>query len=243
MESLLKNSHRRRILELLSTKKSSTANELSAELGIGVPAVYYHIELMKGYVYKTSRGEFAATEKGIELYRTSVQDDLLKGSPVSRFMPGSLSSTLNSNRLLPVGFGVALLEYLLCSYMSFRPYIFGYSPFADLQALPLFYLMTVAVAFAIFEAISLLVTRRRGGELRLLNGILIARLPLMTILLPYLYGFSASPISLVAFALGPLISVFVLAFFFALSKGMRPEISIISCFAMLYFDIFIYAVF
>jgi DNA-binding transcriptional ArsR family regulator len=240
MESLLKNTHRRRILELLCTRKAATANELSSELGIGVPAVYYHLDLMKGYVYKTARGEFAATEKGFALYKASIEDNLLKAAPVSRFVPQSVSNGLKSFKLLPVGAVVAAVEYLACSSMGFRPYIFGYSALAEAQWLPVFYLATVAITFAIFEAVAFALTRRGGGELPLLNGILIARLPLMLILVPHLYGISASPLSLVAFAMGPLISIFMLAFFFALSKGIRPEISIIACFVLLYFDIFVY---
>jgi len=240
MDSLLKNSHRRRILELLCTRKAATANELSGELGIGVPAVYYHLELMKGYVYKTSRGEFAATEKGFELYKASIEDSLLKAAPVSLLVPQSISNSLKSFKLLPIGVGAAVIEYLLCSYMGFRPYIFGYSALTEAQWLPLYYSMTIAITFAIFEVISFALTRRGGGELPLLNGILMARLPLMLILIPHLYGFSSSPLSLIAFAMGPLISIFVLAFFFALSKGIRPEVSIITCFVLLYFDIFVY---
>ncbi|HPC28417.1 MAG TPA: helix-turn-helix domain-containing protein [Candidatus Methanomethylicus sp.] len=240
MESLLKNPHRRRILELLCTRKAATANELSEELGIGVPAVYYHLELMKGYVQKTARGEFAATEKGLELYRASIEDSLLKASPVSRLVPQPVSSGLKSFKLLPIGAVVAVVEYLACSSMGFRPYIFGYSALAEEQWLPAYYLATVAITFAIFEVVAFALTRRGGGELPLLNGTLIARLPLMLILVPHLYGLGTSPLSLAAFAMGPLISVFMLAFFFALSKGIRPEVSIITCFVLLYFDIFVY---
>ncbi len=240
MESLLKNTHRRRILELLCTRRAATANALSSELGIGVPAVYYHLNLMKGYVYKTARGEFAATERGLELYNASLEDSLLKAAPVSRLVPQPVSSGLKSFKLLPIGAAVAVAEYLLCSHMGFRPYIFGYSALAGAQWLHVYYPATVAITFAIFELVAFALTRRGGGELPLLNGILIARLPLMLILLPHLCGFSSSPLSLAAFAMGPLISVFMLAFFFALSKGIRPEVSIITCFVLLYFDIFVY---
>ena len=67
MGDVLKNPHRRKILEILSTRKAATPKEISGELKIGVPTVYYHLELMKGYVLKTARGEFAATERGLAL--------------------------------------------------------------------------------------------------------------------------------------------------------------------------------
>ena len=60
MGDVLKNPHRRKILELLSTRKVATPKEISGELKIGVPTVYYHLELMKGYVQKTARGALFA---------------------------------------------------------------------------------------------------------------------------------------------------------------------------------------
>jgi DNA-binding transcriptional ArsR family regulator len=51
-EDAFKNPIRRRILEILYARKVATPKELAEELGQKVPAVYYHLDLMKGLVSK-----------------------------------------------------------------------------------------------------------------------------------------------------------------------------------------------
>ncbi len=238
---MLKNPHRRKILELLSTRRVATPKEISEELGIGVPTVYYHLELMKGYVLKTARGEFAATERGLELYKATLKAGISQKASTVQVIPYRLFSALASSprRFLLLSAAIGAAEYAFCHFLLFRPYLMSYSRSIDLQSLPLYYLANIAALFLILEASSFLATRRLGGELPLLNGVMLSRLPLMIIAVDPLLG-NLQPLSLAAVALGQLASVYALSMSLSLSKGIRQETALIICLVILYLNIFFY---
>lgn len=241
MDDLMKNPHRRRILEILYSKKAVTPNELAQALGIGTPAVYYHLDLMKEYVYKTSRGEFGITEKGASLYREMVKESLYARMPVSKVAPylRLFEPRLLTWVLIPAGISAAAAEAYLCQAFGLRPYLFGYAASAPGQySPPLMLIGMLALLFVMLEGFSFGVTRRAGGEKALLAGVLISRLPLLLIIAANLYP---SPLSTIAFSIGPLLSLAILAFFLSISKGIRPEIAIIVCFITFYLDITVYS--
>jgi len=241
MGDVLKNPHRRKILELLSTRRVATPKEISEELGIGVPTVYYHLELMKGYVLKTARGEFAATERGLELYKATLKAGISQKAPMGQVIPYRLFSALASSprRFLLLSAAIGAAEYAFCHFLLFRPYLMSYSRSIDLQSLPLYYLANIAALFLILEASSFLATRRLGGELPLLNGVMLSRLPLMIIAVDPLLG-NLQPLSLAAVALGQLASVYALSMSLSLSKGIRQETALIICLVILYLHSFFY---
>jgi DNA-binding transcriptional ArsR family regulator len=242
MGDVLKNPHRRKILELLSTRKVATPKEISGELKIGVPTVYYHLELMKGYVQKTARGEFAATERGLELYKATLKEGISSQKAVmGQVIPYRLFSALASSprRFLLLSAAIGAGEYAFCHFLLFRPYLMSYSRSIDVQSLPLYYLANIAALFLILEAFSFLATKRLGGELPLLNGVMLSRLPLMIIVVDPLLG-NLQPLSLAAVAIGQLASVYALSMSLSLSKGIRQEAALIMCLVILYLNLFFY---
>jgi len=99
-------------LEILYNKKTATPKEISEELKIGIPTVYYHLEIMKGLVVKSSRGEFSATEKGLAVYLETLKEDVATRAPVGRLMPYLfLSRQISSpKRLLPISVVIGVVE-------------------------------------------------------------------------------------------------------------------------------------
>jgi DNA-binding transcriptional ArsR family regulator len=244
VDELLKNPIRQRILEILCSRKAATPKEIAKELKMGVPAVYYHLDLMRGLVTKTSRGEYAATESGLALYQEAIKDDVIAKTPVGQIVPrlGLVGRLSSLKILLPVGAAVAAVEFIACYWYGFRPYFFGYSASvaADAPPIYLYYLGNLLLLFLIVEGFSYALTKRTGGELYLIGGIMLSRLPLMLILLPKVLGVSFWLTSAVTFALGPFLSVVAIAIFASLSKGIRIELSFIMSFVLLYFDVFVY---
>jgi DNA-binding transcriptional ArsR family regulator len=240
-EDALKNPIRRRILEILYARKLATPKELAEELGQKVPAVYYHLDLMKGLVSKNEKGEYEATAKGIELVRGAVREEILTKTPIRRVAPylEFVKHFSSPARLLPVAVGTAVAEYSACLFIGLRPYLFGYSS-ASTDALPLYFLGNILIMFLILEGGSFAVARRGGGEALLLEGVLVARLPLFLIIAATLLGPGPSLLHPIMLAVGTLLSLGFLAVFTALSKGIKPEIAVIVSFAALYFDLFIY---
>jgi DNA-binding transcriptional ArsR family regulator len=240
-EDALKNPIRRRILEVLYARKVATPKELAEGLGQKVPAVYYHLDLMKGLVSKNEKGEYEATAKGIELIRGVVRDEMLTKTPIRRVAPYLPFAKYFSSpaRLLPIAVGVAVAEYAACLFIGLRPYLFGYSSAAT-DALPVYYLGNIVIMFLILEGGSYAVARRAGGEALLLEGVLVARLPLFLIIAATLLGPGPSIAYPMALAVGTMLSLALLAVFTSLSKVIRPEIAVIISFVALYFDLFIY---
>jgi hypothetical protein len=244
MNETLRNPHRRKLLEILTTKKVATPKEMADELKIGVTTVYYHLELMKGYVVKTQRGEYSLTEKGLALYRETLQSDMSKKTPVSRFMPYNIFVKQVSKPLifLPLSIAIAALEYYLCQTYYFAPLLLGYTAFIGTSMLPVYYIGNIVVLFLIFEASSFILTRRFGGELALFNGIIASRLPLMLALLVPVFGQTSSTSWTIALAIGQLLCIALLSVYMSLAKGIKQEVPIIICLIVLYFNLLFYVV-
>lgn len=237
MKEALRNPHRRRILELLASRRSMTPKEIAEELRIGIPTVYYHLEVLGEYVRKTGKGEFSVTEKGLEAHRAEVAGS----SPRT---PGIYSavSWLVARPWASVVVGVASLasELAVCWATGFVPLLVVYLPALDPHSLLVPYFVTsVAAIFLVLEGASYALSRRTGGELPLLAGVLASRLPLLLVLTPVLAGLD-QPAAAVAFtAAAQLLSVYLLSVFLSLTKGIRQEKSLIVCLAVLYIGILV----
>lgn len=242
MEEVLKNPHRRKILEILSSKKVATPKEIADELKIGVTTVYYHLELMKGYVAKTARGEYSITDKGLLVYRKNFQEEMSSKSSMGRFIPYSFLAYQISHPLyfLPLGLVILAIEFYLCYSYFFRPFLLGYSTSLEIGMLSIYFLANLAILFGVLEGLSYILTRRQGGELPLFNGIMLSRVPLILTLLAPILGVSNQFINIVVIALGQLACVVILSMYVSLSKGIRQEVSIVVCIALLYFNLLAY---
>ena len=245
VDEILKNPIRLRILEILYSRKAATPKEIARELKMRVPAVYYHLDLMRGLVTKTSRGEYAATEKGIGLYKEAIKEEVISKTSVGQINPhlDFINRLFSLKVLLPAGTISVALEFLACYLYGYRPYFFGYGLHVASDPTPIYiyYASNLILLFLIVECFAYVLTRRVGGEPYLAGGIGLSRLPLLLILFPKILGFNFWLTSIVAFAVGPLLSVIALAIFASLSKGIRIELAFIMSFVLLYFDLFVYS--
>ncbi|MEN3057350.1 MAG: helix-turn-helix domain-containing protein [Candidatus Methanosuratincola petrocarbonis] len=241
MKEVLRNPHRQRILQLLVSRKVLTPKEIAKELKIGVPTVYYHLELLGDCVQKTSRGEYSVTEKGIAVYRS----EIMNASSKSSGMP-VLYSTISLLIARPflaalLGLVAASLELAVCYRMGFIPFMLGYRPVLETSALPVYYAASIFLAFAVLEAASYALNRRLGGEVPLLTGVLLSRLPLMIVLVLALAPLDGPSVAIAVTAVSQLLSILVLSIFLSLSKGIRQEISIILGLVLLYLNLLVYS--
>jgi DNA-binding transcriptional ArsR family regulator len=242
MDEVLKNPHRRKILEILSSKKVATPKEVADELKIGVTTVYYHLELMKGYVAKTARGEYSITDKGLEVYRKSFQEEVSSKTSLGRLMPYNLLvyQISRPTLFLPIALAVLVFEAYLCYTHFFRPFLLGFTVSIDTALLVMYIPLNVAILFGVLETLSYLLTRRIGGELPLLNGVLLSRVPLILTLTVPILGISDPYINTIVMALGQLACIILLSMYVSLAKGIRQEVSVVMCVALLYFNLLSY---
>ncbi|MCQ5377658.1 MAG: helix-turn-helix domain-containing protein [Candidatus Methanomethylicia archaeon] len=239
MGDVLKNPHRLKILEILSQKRVASIKEIADTLGLSLPTVYYHLELLKGCVSKTARGEFEITEEGLRLYTESLKKRAsprsIAGAP---FVYSFFSSAARRpSRFLPAALAVAALEYLICRALLFEPRLIGFSRSLQIEALPFAVPLNILIVFAILEAMAFAVTKRTGGELPLLNGVILSRVPLWLALIDPILGVNSSYFSIALLAVSQLISIYLLSASISLSKGIRQEVSIIMCLVLLYLNL------
>lgn len=239
MGDVLKNPHRLKILEILSQKRVASIKEIADALGLSLPTVYYHLELLKGCVSKTTRGEFEITEEGLRLYTESLKKRAGPRSIVGVTFVYSLFSSIARRplRFLPAALAVAAVEYLICRALLFEPRLIGFSRSLQIEALPYTVPLNILVVLAILEVMAFAVTRRTGGELPLLNGVILSRVPLWLALIDPLLGFNSSYFSISILAISQLVSIYLLSASISLSKGIRQEVSIIMCLALLYLNL------
>ncbi|MEM4656788.1 MAG: hypothetical protein QXX77_00005, partial [Candidatus Methanosuratincola sp.] len=105
----------------------------------------------------------------------------------------------------------------------------------------LYYAASIIVAFLVLEAASYGLNRRLGGEVPLLAGVLLSRLPLLLMFVLVFSGLDVPGVAVAVTALAQLLSILVLATFLSLSKGMRQEIAIILGLILLYLNLLVYS--
>lgn len=235
MGDLLKNPHRRKILEALSQRKAASISEIAGTLGLSAPTVYYHLELLKGCVVKTARGEYAITEEGLRLYTESIRKEAGSKPIVGASLAYSLFSiaAARPSRFLPFAFAAGALEFLLCRALMFEPRLMSFSRSIQIEALPYAVPLNLLILFLLLEIMSYFVTRRSGGELALFSGLMISRIPLWAALADPLIGLGNFA-SILLLAASQLLSIYLLSVSVSLSKGIKQEISIIMCLVLLY---------
>ncbi|MCQ8892485.1 MAG: helix-turn-helix domain-containing protein [Candidatus Methanosuratincola sp.] len=238
MASVLKNPHRRRILELLYSRKAMTPKEIAEDLKIGVPTVYYHLEILREYVQKTARGEFSITDKGMEAYKKEVLNSPESVGTSHAFVYRIISRPV---LLLVMGLAAAAAELSACSILGYVPLLMGYVPVLEASSLFFNYAASLVVAFIVFEFASLAITRRLGGEAALFAGTMISRAPLLLLFLIPAAGLGGSIFSIIMTALAQLLSVFIMSIFLSLSRGLRQEYSIMICLIILYGNLLVYS--
>jgi len=243
MDDVFRNPHRRKILELLSKNKIMTPKEMAEDLKIGVPTVYYHLELMSGYVAKTSRGEFSATERGLTFFKDSIKEEMSSSTsiPLSKTYAFFSMIVSNSLKFLPLSFLIGSIELALCFFMHFQPYLLSYSRSIVTESLPLNYVVNLIAIFVLLEGFSYAVTRRKGGELALFNGIMLSRIPLLFLMFDSILQITSVPFSIIILSVGQLISIYTLSTSLSFSKGIKQEISLIICLVILYLNLTIYS--
>ncbi|MDI9644418.1 MAG: helix-turn-helix domain-containing protein [Candidatus Verstraetearchaeota archaeon] len=234
LKEALKNPHRRKILELLASRKSMTPREIAEELHIGVPTVYYHLEVLGDHVQKTGKGEFSATEKGLEVYRAEIVNATPKSPGISIIYSSVYLLVARPLLALLLGVVAMVIELAACYGMGFAPFMLGYRPVLDASSLPVYYVASIAFAFVTLEVASYALNRRLGGEAPLLAGLLLSRLPLLLFFALPFARVDDLVVGIAVAALAQLLSIFVLSTFLSLSKGLRQEVSIILCLLLLY---------
>src|SRR2546425_3602971 len=192
---------RRQIVDLLKTHGKAGFKELHDQVKISVGALYHHLEALEGLVGQGPDKKYYLTDQGRSAIETlSISEEKITTATVQPELSETRLSSLAKEAL----FGRSIFHYLNQESLRSLPLAilivaFGgwISAQANLEPLLLFYLnpslgmnRTLLIllfplgwlaTFAIAEALSVVIFKRRGGELSLLNGTAFAMLPLLIV--------------------------------------------------------------
>ncbi|MBS7635896.1 winged helix-turn-helix transcriptional regulator [Candidatus Bathyarchaeota archaeon] len=195
--ALLKDPARRKIIEILGAQEKVGFKELREALGLGVGTVYYHLDMLSGFLEKDKQRKYRLNEKGRMLYRILKEGSIPASLGISETLSNSLAKwlflsplfakTIKPLKLLPFSLVILFLGAYGAAMARLEPalfFYFEYSTRSPTSTITLFifnwiglFLFTEALAFALFK--------RVGNKLQLFTCIGLAALPLAVF--PYFY--------------------------------------------------------
>ena len=195
--ALLKDSARRKIIEILGSQDKIGFKELRQTLGLGVGTVYYHLDMLSDFLEQDKQRKYRLNEKGKVLYRILKEGSVPASLGISEtlshravkwlFLSPLFAKTIKPWRLLPFSLAILALGAYGSATARLEPalfFYFEYSTRSPTNTMTLFifnwiglFLLTEVLAFALFK--------RAGNELQLFTCIGLAALPLA--IFPYIY--------------------------------------------------------
>ena len=245
--TLLRDPARRRIVEILGEQEKVGFKELKQTLGLGVGTVYYHLDMLSGYLTQDKERKYRLSDQGRLLHqslkRGSVSSPTLRmsetfGHRAARwlFLAPLFVKTVQPLKLLPLALLVLVLGALGSALAASQSLLLFYSPFTTYQfeTTALLYLFNWVSLFFFSELVIYIVFKRFGGDLQLFVCLGLASLPVA--LFPYLYLFLSYEVARYFLLVLTVWSVLLLASAYSFSKGLRLDKSIVLSLLILYLN-------
>jgi hypothetical protein len=248
--TLLRNSTRRKIIEILGEQEKIGFKELKRILGLGVGTVYYHLDMLSGYISQDKQRKYKLNDRGRLLHKSLKSGSILPSTlEISEtlnhrfvrwlFLAPIFSKTIQPLKMLPIALLILFFGALGSAFASFQSLLFFYSPFTNYQfeTTSLIYLFNWISLFFFSDIIFYVVFKRAGGDLQLFVCICIASLP--TAIFPYVYLFF--PYDIARYWLLALViwSTMLLSAAYSFSKGLRLDRSIVLSLLVLYLNVIV----
>jgi DNA-binding transcriptional ArsR family regulator len=244
--TLLRDPTRRKIVEVLGAQEKIGFKELKQLLGLGVGTVYYHLDMLSGYLTQDKQRKYHLNDRGRLLYQSlqggrgratlPVAETLRHRAAKWLFLAPVFAQTARPLRLLPVALVVLAVGALGSAVAATQSLLFFYAPFTayPFESTALLYLFNWMSLFFFSDAVSYAVFRRRGGELQLFVCLGLASFPLAVF--PYLYLLLSYAVARY-FLWGLIVwSVLLLSSAYAFSKGLRLDKAVVFSLLVLYLN-------
>jgi len=246
--TLLRDSARRKIIEILGEQEKIGFKELKQALGLGVGTVYYHLDMLSGYLVQDKQRKYGLNDHGRLLYRS------LKGGATSPlvlqvgetfghrltkwfFLAPVFARTSQPLRLLPFSLAVLVLGAFGSALAASQSLLFFYLPFTGYQfeGTALLYVFNWVSLFLFCDLIIYLIFRRVGGDLQLFVCVGLASFPLA--LFPYFYLFFSYEVARYFLLVLIVWCVVLLSSAFSFGKGLRLDKSVVLSLLVLYLNV------
>ncbi len=246
--TLLRNSARRKIIEILGTQEKIGFKELKETLGMGIGTVYYHLDMLSSYLSQDKQRKYKLNDRGRVLYES------LKGRSMSPstldlsetlshrvikwfFLAPVFSKTVKPLSLLPLALLILVFGAIGSAFASSQSLLFFYSPFTNykFETTALLYSFNWISLFFFSDLVLYAIFKRVGGDLQLFVCIGIASLPIAVF--PYLYMFFSYSVARYLLLILIVWSIMLLSSAYSFSKGLRLDRSIVLSLFVLYLNV------
>ncbi len=245
--TLLRDPARRKIIEILATYKKIGVKELRETLGLGVGTVYYHLDMLSGFVIQDKKRKYMLNERGQMLHKVlkegSIPTALEIGEAFSHrlgrwlFLSPVFGRTVRPLRWLPVSALILVLGAIGAAFASIDPVMFFYFPFSsyEFEIIVTLFISNWIGVFLLSNFLIYILYRRSGGNLQLFTCLGIAAFPLA--LFPYIYMLISQDVSRIILLAIQIWSLLLASSAFCFGKGLRLDKGIVVSLSILYLNV------
>jgi hypothetical protein len=195
--TLLRDPARRKIIEILGVQEKIGFKELRQTLGLGVGTIYYHLDMLSGFLSQDKQRKYRLNDRGQALYRVlkdgNVPTALEIGETFSHhvgkwlFLSPVFAKTVKPLRLLPVSIVILVLGAWGSAYAGLDPALFFYLRYSvySFYTIMVLYFFNWIGLFLFADLFTYLLYKRTGNDLQLFTCFGIASFPLA--IFPYAF--------------------------------------------------------
>lgn len=245
--TLLRDPARRKIVEILGEQEKIGFKELKQTLGLGVGTVYYHLDMLSGFLKQDKQRKYMLNDRGHLLYRSlkqkSLPPTLQIGEALSHrlgrylFLSPVFVRTTKPVVLLPLSMIILVLGAVGSALSNLEPMLFFYFSFTayEFETVVALFLFNWVGLFLLSDLVISLLYRRAGNELQLFTCLGISAFPLS--FFPYVVMFVSYDVARYLLLVFQMWSLLLISSAFCFGKGLRLDKSFMMSLLMLYLNI------
>lgn len=245
--TLLRDSTRRKIIEVLGSQEKIGFKELREILGLGVGTVYYHLDMLSDFITQDKQRKYRLNDRGNMLYKILKEGNIPPTLEMSEafshrvgkwlFLSPLFAKTVKPLRFLPVSLTILLIGAFGSAYVRLDSALFFYFPYSALSFTNMIgvYIFNFVGLFLFSTLFTYLIYRRVGNDLQLFDCLALATFPMA--IFPYVYLFTSDAISQYFLFILQIWSVLLVSAAVCFGKGIRLDKAIVVSLTAIYLNI------
>jgi len=245
--TLLRDPARRKIIEILGAQEKIGFKELKEMLGLGVGTVYYHLDMLSGFLAQDKQRKYGLNDRGRMLYKILKEGNVPPTLEISEafshrlgrwlFLSPVFAKTVKPLRFLPAAVAILLLGAFGAAYTKLDSALFFYFPYSAHGSTGIIALFIFNwIGLFLFAELSIyLLYRRVGNDLQLFACVGIAAFPIA--IFPYIYLFVSDTIVQYVLFILQIWSLLLTSAAFCFGKGIRLDKAIVISLTAMYLNI------
>jgi DNA-binding transcriptional ArsR family regulator len=249
--TLLKDPTRRKIIETLGTQEKTGFKELRETLGLGVGTVYYHLDMLSGFIAQDKQHKYSLNDGGHMLHRVLKEGNLPATLEISEtfshrigkwlFLSPVFAKTVKPLKVLPFSIAFLFLGALGTAYAELEPalfFYFQYPSYGFISIVALFFFNWLSL-FIFAEILIFLLYRRTGNDLQLFTCIGLASFPMAILPCVHIVSFYAAlPIFVVQYVsvVFQVWALLLVSAAFCFGKGLRLDKGVVVSLTAIYLN-------